>query len=122
MRTNEIKNQIHETKKWEERIKWKDLKYEAGKHKYDFQNYYMIRPFGESFYSGKIEIHEADTDQTNLLENMIKFNNKCRTKTKEGKDKKRNTFNSVDLLYEGRELTLKAFRSGIFPIKEKQGK
>ena len=30
-------------------------------------------------------------DQANLLENMIKFNNKSRPKTNEGKDKKQNT-------------------------------
>ena len=61
-------------------------------------------------------------DQTNLLENMVKFNNKSRPKTKEGKYKKRNTFESVSALYEGRVLTLNDFRSRIFPIKEKQGK
>ena len=36
--------------------------------------------------------------------------------------KKMNTFKSVDALYEGREWTLYAFTSRIFPIKEKQGK
>ena len=61
-------------------------------------------------------------DQANLLENMVKFSNESRPKTKEGKDKKQNTFDSVNSLYEGRKLTLNAFRSGIFPIKEKQEK
>ena len=65
---------------------------------------------------------EADMDQTNLLENMKKYNDKSRPKTKEGKDKKRNTFDSVSALYEGQESTLNAFRSSILPIKEKQGK
>ena len=51
-----------------------------------------------------------------------KFNNKSRQKTKEGKDKKENTFNSVSAFYEGQELTLNSFRSETFPIKEKQGK
>ena len=51
-------------------------------------------------------IHEAEMNQTNLLENMVKCNNKSRPKTKEGKDEKRNTFDSVSALYEGRELTL----------------
>ena len=60
-------------------------------------------------------------DQTNLLENMKKINDKSRPKAKAGKDKKRNTFDSVSALYECRELTLNAFRSGIFPTKEKQG-
>ena len=62
-------------------------------------------------------------DQTNLLENMKKLNEKSRPKN--GKDKNQNTFDSVSALYEGLELTLNAFRSGIFPIKvkqEKQGK
>ena len=54
-------------------------------------------------------------DQTNLLENMVKFNNQSRPTTKESKD----TFYSISVLYEGRELTLKVFTSGIFPIKGK---
>ena len=33
-----------------------------------------------------------------------------------------NTFDSISALYRGRQLTLNTFRSGIFPIKEKQGK
>ena len=61
-------------------------------------------------------------DQTNLLENVIEFNNQSRSRSKEDKNKKWNTFNSVGVLYEGRELTLNAFRSGIFPIKEKKEK
>ena len=60
-------------------------------------------------------------DQTNLLEKIIKFNNKHRPKTKEGKDKKQNAFDSISAFYEGRELTLNAFTSEIFPITEKQG-
>ena len=49
-------------------------------------------------------------NQTNLLENIVKFNNKYKPKTKEDKDKKRNTFDNF------------AFRSGIFPIKTLQRK
>ena len=45
-------------------------------------------------------------DQSSLLENMVKFNNKSKPKTKEGKAKKRYNFDSVNGLYEGRELTL----------------
>ena len=52
----------------------------------------------------------------------VKFSDKSKPKTKEGKDKRRNTFDSINALYEGRELTLNAFRSGIFPIKATQGK
>ena len=38
-----------------------------------------------------------------------------------GLDKKRDTYESAYALYEGRELTLNAFKSGIFPIKDTQG-
>ena len=122
MRTNEIKNEITEIKKIEEKFQRTDLKYEANEYKYDFQQFETIRSFCDSTDTGKINRGEAEMDQTNLLKNMGKFNNKSRPKTKEGKAKKQNTLNSVNALYECRELTLNAFRKGIFPIKATQGK
>ena len=38
---------------------------------------------------GKINIDEAEMNQTNLLENMRKFNNNSRPQLKEDKEKKR---------------------------------
>ena len=61
-------------------------------------------------------------DQTNLLEYMVKCNVKSKPKPKKGKYEEIITFDSVNALYEGQELTLNAFRSGIFPIKSAQGK
>ena len=43
-------------------------------------------------------------------------------KKKKDRDKKRNTFESVNALYEGRGLILNAFKSRLFPMTEKQGK
>ena len=37
MRTNEIKNEIYEIAKYEEKIKQEDLKYKTKSYKYDFQ-------------------------------------------------------------------------------------
>ena len=122
MKTNEIKNEINEIRKWEEKNKQKDSKYKANKYLYDFQEFETIRSFGDSIYTGKINTDEAEMDQSNLLENVVKFNNKYKPKTKEGNAKKHNTFYSVNALYEGRELTLNTFRSGIFSIKATQGK
>ena len=89
---------------------------------HDFQQFEAIRSFSSSIYTGKIYIDKAEIDQGNLLENIVKFNNKSKSKTKEGKNKKRNTFDSVNAIYEGKELNLNAFKSRIFPIKEKYGK
>ena len=69
MRTNEIKNEIDEFKKLEEKIKQKDLKYKQKKCTYDFQQYETVRSFGESIYTRKASIREAEEDQRNLLEN-----------------------------------------------------
>ena len=57
-------------------------------------------------------------DQTNLLEKPKKFNDKSRPKTNKVKDKKQDTFASVNALYVGQELTLNVFKNGIFPIKK----
>ena len=58
------------------------------KYKYDFQQYETIRSFGKSIYTGKTAIVESETDQSNLLENMVQFNNKSRPKKKDSKAKK----------------------------------
>ena len=52
------------------------------------KNLKTIRSFGESIYTGKINIDEAEMDQTNLLENTVNFSNKCRRKNKKIRLKK----------------------------------
>ena len=73
MRANEIKNEIYEIKKWEEKSRGKDLKYETNKYVYDIQQFETIRSFGDSIYTGKININQAEMDQTTLLENIVEF-------------------------------------------------
>ena len=120
MRTNEIKNEIDQVRKWEEKfIIFINI---SNKYLYDFQQFETIRSFGDSIYIGKTNIDETEIDQSNLLENMVKFNNKSKPKIKEGKAKRQNTFDSLNALYEGRELTLNSFRSGIFLMKATQRK
>ena len=80
MRTNEIKNEMYETKKWEEKIKREDLKYKTKNYTYDFQQYETIRSFGESIYTSKASIVEAEEDESNLLKNLVEFNIKSRPK------------------------------------------
>ena len=118
MRNTEIENEIDEVKKSEEKIKRRDFIYKTNKYKHDFQQYETIRSFGDRVYAGNHNIDEAEVDQSNLLEDMVEFNEKSRPTKKEDKEKKkRNTFESVNALYEGRELALNAFKSGIFSIK-----
>ena len=81
MLTNEIKNEIHEIKKQEQKIDREELKYKTKNQTYVFQQYKIIRSFGEKIYGGKNSINETDMDQTNSSENMVKFNNKSKSKT-----------------------------------------
>ena len=84
------------------KIKRKDLKYETGKYEYGFQQYETIRSFGESIYSGNISIHEADMNQTNLLENIIQ-NMKIRQ--------------VIYSLYQAKEITKKVYNNITNSIK-----
>ena len=60
MKNNEIKTEIDEIKRWEEKITGKDLIYKTNKYKYDFLQYETIRSFGDSICNGKTSIHKAD--------------------------------------------------------------
>ena len=41
------------SKNKKQKNKWRDLKHEASKYKFDFQQYEMIRSFGENIYADK---------------------------------------------------------------------
>ena len=58
------------------KLKEKILKYKAKNYIYDFQQFQTIRSFGENIYSGKININDTKMDETNLLENIVEFNDK----------------------------------------------
>ena len=127
MRKKEIKNEIDEIKKWEKKIKPTYLKNDQKKKKkkkqiYDFQQYEKIRSFGNSIHTRKANVVKAKEDQSNLINNTIEFNNKSRPRSKEGKAKKRDIYESAYALYEGRELTVNTFKSVIFPINATKGR
>ena len=56
MRTDEIKNEIDGIRKFEEKINRTDLKYKTNNYLYDFQQLETIISFGDSIYTGKINI------------------------------------------------------------------
>ena len=65
MKTIEIADEIYEIRKWEGKIKRKDLKYEAKYYTYDFQHYETISSFRQSVYTDKMNINEAGMDHSN---------------------------------------------------------
>ena len=72
MRTNKIKNEIDEIKKWDNKIKQKDLNYKTNKSMI-FNNL----KWWELLW---ISIDETEMNQSNLLENIVQFHHKTRPK------------------------------------------
>ena len=91
-------------------IKQKDLTYKTSKYRYDFQQCDIVKMWNHKIFWWKF---------VKLLQIKRKRKNK---RTKEGKYKKRDIYESVYALYEERQLTANAFKSEIFPIKSTQGK
>ena len=56
-----------------------------------------MRCSGESIHTQKASIFEAKEDQSSLLEHLLEFNNKSKSK-KEGKDEKRYLRKSIYFL------------------------
>ena len=67
LRTNGIKYKIDKIKRWEEKIKWKDLKYEPKKHINDFQYYETEWSFRDSICTCKASVVEAEEDQNQSI-------------------------------------------------------
>ena len=77
--------------------------YETNKYTYNFQQFKMIRSFGDSILNGKITLDEVDK-KSNLLENILEFSNRARLRAQVGKKK-------------NRELILNPFKSEIYSLK-----
>ena len=83
LRMNKIKS-----KNWKKKNDRNDLKCETNKYVYNFQQFQMIRSFGDSILNGKVTISEADKNQSNLFENVLEFNTKVTQDLKQIKRKK----------------------------------
>ena len=88
---------------------------------FDFQQFETARHFGDSIYSGKMNIKETVKKQTNQMENIANFSNESRRRLKKDNDKKQNTSYSINYFHEGWQLIIIAFRSRIFPVKVIKG-
>ena len=63
------------------------MKYKTNKYWFDFQQFKAIWSFSHLIGTVKINVDEAEIDQSSLLENIAKFNKKFKPKAKERKTK-----------------------------------
>ena len=114
--SDEIKNELHKIKRYEIKVIMDNLFYESSKHIYDFKIFKTIRSFVDSIYNHKIEINEANQEQAYLLEYILSFNSKNRSRTKINW-----CIDSAKNRYESRILVLSVFKSGLFLFKPTKG-
>ena len=99
----EIKNELHKIKRYEKKVIRDNLFYESSKQIYDFKVLKTIRYFGDSIYNHKIEIHETNQEQADLLKSLSSFNNKTKPTSNKSKNEKNDAFDSSKNPYERRD-------------------
>ena len=94
------------------------LVYKIKKYACTFENFQTIKTFGEDIYNGTITLKEANDYQTNLLKEIVNFNEKTRQKVIK-KNKKKIILKNLRNFSEGREKVLNPCASKIFLIESK---
>ena len=84
-----MKNETNEIKEYEKKVNINGMIYYSSKEPFDFKTLETIRSFDENIYSGKITINEADQEQADLVEYILKFNNKARPNNRDDKKTKK---------------------------------
>ena len=85
---------------------------------YSFHNFRTISTFSGDIFNSTITIKEADTDQNDLLVEILNFRKQGKPENKEKKQQKEDVLKNLHNLFKGRERVLNAFQSKIFPIKK----
>ena len=86
--SEEIKNELHKIKRYKNKVIGDNLFYESRKQIYDFKIFKTTRYFVQSIYNRKIEIHEANQKQADLIQYILSFNHKTKKRSDENKNKK----------------------------------
>ena len=86
---------------------------------YNFQNFWTISTFDRNIYNGTITLKEADSDQANLLVEILNFKKRIKLKTSREKAAKKYVLKSLYNLFEVRQRVFNAFDNKIFSIKLK---
>ena len=109
---DEAKNELNKIKtKIENTVDRENLIYRESDYTYIFENFQTIKIFDRDINNGKITLKEIDENQSNLLVEIINFENKLKPQDPKKKYEKENEF------FDGRESVLDVFESKIFLIK-----
>ena len=63
--------------------------YYSSKEPFNFKTFKTIRSLVQNIYSSKITMDEADKEQSDLIEYILNFHNKARSKNRDDKKEKK---------------------------------
>ena len=95
--------------------------YDLSKQPFDFRIFKTKRFFGDDIYNKRVNIDETHQEQSDLFGYFFYFNSKTKPKSKKDKRRKNDVFDSVENIYNGRELVINAFKRELFPLKSTAG-
>ena len=117
----EIINEIKRIEQIEKKVDRNKMFYKGTNKTYDFRNFKTIHTFGNEIRNNVITLDTANIEQTNLLSYVYDFSKETRPRNPAQKQLKADIVDSVISLFQGREMVINAFKSGIFQVsKESQ--
>ena len=87
--TNEIKDELSKIKRYENKAIRDNLFYDLSKKPFDFRTFKTIRSLGDDIYNKRVNIDEADQEQSNLFDNFFDFNSKTKPKSQKTRKEKK---------------------------------
>ena len=117
----EIINEIKRIEEIKKKVDRNRMAYKGTNKTYDFRNFKTIRAFGNEIRNNIISLDTANVEQANLLSYIYDVTKKTKTRNLTQKKLRADVLNSMTELFNGREMVLNAFKSGIFQVsKESQ--
>ena len=87
--TNEIKDELSKIKRYENKAIRDNLFYDLSKKPFDFRTFKTIRSLGDDIYNKRVNIDEADQEQSNLFDHFFNFNSKTKPKSQKTRKEKK---------------------------------
>ena len=110
----EIINEIKRIEVIEKIVDRSKMVYKGTNETYGFRHFKTIRAFGNEIRNNIISLDTANLEQANLLSYINDFIRKTKPRNPEKRKLRSDVLNSVTGLFNGREMVLTAFQSGIF--------
>ena len=84
-----IKDELSKIKRYENKAIRDNLFYDLSKQPFDFRTFKTIRSLGDNIYNKRVNIDEADQEQSNLFDYLFDFNSKTKPESKKSQEKKK---------------------------------